>query len=167
MFERNPVDNKAETKIAVEISLADGSMVAGRTVLGPGKGVHKLLDGQDGFLYVDGFDGEGAFIPKSDIKGLKVISPGKPNAMHLSVPDARNFEPYRVLGLEKNASFDEIKDAYHRLTKIYHPDRFASIELPHEVKTYIDAMAKNVNAAFRALKHAGQKAEPIYTRSAS
>lgn len=166
MFERNPVDNKAEALIAVEVLLADGTVVAGRTVLGPGKGVHKLLESPDGFLYVDGFDGEGAFIPKAQIKSLKVVSPGKPNAMHLSVPDARNFDPYRILGLEKGASFDDIKDAYHRLTKIYHPDRFASIELPREVRSYVDAMTKNVNAAFRALKHVGQKAEPIYTRSA-
>ena len=166
MFERNPVDNKAETLIAVEVSLDDGSKITGRTVLGPGKGVHKLLESQDAFLYVDGFDGEGAFIPKTGIKGLKVIAPAKSNALHLSVPDARNFDPYRVLGLEKGASFDDIKDAYHRLTKIYHPDRFASVELPREVKNYIEGMAKNVNAAFRALKHVGEKSQAIYTRAA-
>lgn len=164
MFERNPVDNKAECLIAVEIALADGSRIAGRAVLGPGKGVHKLLEGDDAFLYVDGFDGEGAFVPKSEIKGMKVIAPGRPSAMNLSIPDARNFEPYRVLGLEKGASADDIKAAYHQLSKRYHPDRYANTGLPQEVGAYLEAMAKSVNAAYRALKHVGNKTEPIYSR---
>lgn len=164
MFERNPVDNKTESLIAVEIALADGSKASGRAVLGPGKGVHKLLEDKDGFLYIDGFDGEGAFIPKSDIRGMKVLSPGKPSAMNLSIPDARNFDPYRVLGLEKDASADAIKAAYHRLTKLYHPDRYANVGLPQEVAAYLEGMAKTANAAYRALKHVGKKAEPIYER---
>ncbi len=164
MFERNPVDNKTECLIAVEIALTDGSRVAGRAVLGPGKGVHKLIEDREGFLYVDGFDGEGAFVPKSDIKGLKVLAPGKPTALNLSIPDARNFEPYRVLGLEKDASIDDIKAAYHRLTKLYHPDRYASVGLPQEIGAYLEAMAKSVNAAYRALQHVGRKSQPIYER---
>jgi hypothetical protein len=164
MFERNRVDNRAETLIAVEITLADGNVVAGRAVLAPGKGVHKLLDGDDSFVYIDSFAGEGHFIPKTDIRGLKVLTSIKSQTVALPVPDARNFDPYRVLGLEKGASFDEIREAYHRLAKIYHPDCYASIELPREIKTYVEGMSKNINAAFVALKHLGQKSQPIYTR---
>jgi DnaJ-domain-containing protein 1 len=164
MFERNPVDNKAETLIAVEVAMADGSKVAGRAVLAPGKGVHKLLEGEGAFVYVDGFDGEGAFLPKAEIRGLKVIQPGKPQATALSIPDARHFDPHRILGLQKGASFEEIRDAYHRLSKLYHPDLYASVALPKEVKTYLDAMSKNVNAAFRALRYVGEKQAPVYTR---
>jgi hypothetical protein len=166
MFERNPVDNRTETMVAVEVALADGSKIAGRAVLGPGKAVHKLLDGADAFIYVDGFDGEGAFVPKADIRGLKVMQTGRPSALSLSVADARTFEPYRVLGLTKGASFDDIRAAYHTLTKIYHPDRFASADLPREVKAYIEAMSKNVNAAYRALRYIGDKQPAVYERGA-
>lgn len=166
MFERNRVDNRAETLIAVELSLADGSTLAGRAVLSPGKGVHKLLEGEDAFIYVEGFNGEGAFVPKAEIKGLKIIAPGRMQMAALHIPDARNFDPHRVLGLEKGASFEQIREAYHRLSKIYHPDRYAAVELPREVKVYLDAMTQNVNAAFRALRYVGQKQEPVYSRGA-
>lgn len=164
MFERNRVDNRAETLIAVEVTLADGSAVSGRAVLSPGKGVHKLLEGDEGFIYIDSFAGEGHFIPKTDIRGLKVLTSIKSQTVTLAIPDARNFDPYRVLGLEKGAAFDAIREAYHRLSKLYHPDRYASVELPREVKTYLEGMSKNVNAAFVALKHVGQKSEPVFTR---
>lgn len=164
MFERNRVDNRAETLVAVEIAMADGSSVAGRAVLAPGKGVHKLFDGEEGFIYLDVFDGEGQFIPKSEIRGLKVLTSMKSQTVALPIPDARNFDPYRVLGLEKGASFNDIRDSYHRLSKLYHPDNYAAVELPREVKSYIDGMSKNVNAAFHALKYVGQKSAPIYTR---
>ena len=164
MFERNPVDNKAEMLVAIEIALGDGSKIAGRAVLAPGKGVHKLLEGADAFIYVDSFDGDGAFVPKADIRGLTVIKPGKPAAMTLPIPDARTFDPYRVLGLEKGASFDEIQGAYHRLSKQYHPDLFASVKLPAEVQRYLESMAKNLNAAFQALRYVAEKQAPIYER---
>ena len=163
MFERNRVDNRAETLVAVEIALADGSTTAGRAVLSAGKGVHKLMDGDEAFIYVDGFDGEGRFIPKADIRGLKVLNAGRSQTITLPIPDARNFDPHRALGLEKGASFDDIRSAYHRLSKLYHPDAYASVVLPPEVKAYLDAMAKTTNAVFRALKYVGQKSQPIFT----
>jgi DnaJ domain len=164
MFERNRVDNRADTLVAVEVTLADGSKVAGRAVLAPGKGVHKLLDGEEGFIYLDVFDGDGSFIPKSDVRGLKVLTSIRSQTVALTVPDARNFEPYRVLGLDKGASFDDIREAYLRLSKLYHPDCYAGVELPREVRVYLEAMSKNINAAFHALRYIGQKSAPIYSR---
>lgn len=164
MFERNRVDNRAETLIAVEITMADGGVLAGRAVLPAGRGVHKLLDGEEAFLYVEGFEGGGNFVPTGDIRNVKVIAPPRNVATALFIPDARNFDPHRVLGLEKGASFEQIRDAYHRLSKVYHPDRYAAIDLPKEVKAYLEAMSKNVNAAFQALRYVGQKQQPIYSR---
>lgn len=167
MFERNRVDNRAETLVAVEITLADGSVIAGRAVLGPGKGVHKLLERDEAFLYVDAFDGEGTFVPKAEIKALKVLNSGRQQSLMLPISDARNFDPHRILGLDKSASFEAIRDTYHAMSKLYHPDRYAGVDLPPEVRAYLEGKAKSVNAAFRALKSLGQKSAPVFTKAPS
>ncbi len=164
MFERNPVDNRTDTLVAVAITLADDTEMAGRTPLPSKKGIHKLLDGDEAFIYLQTFDGDGMFVLKADVRAVKVIQTGRAGAARLITPDARAFDPYAVLGLEKGASFDEIRDVYHTMTKLYHPDRYVGVTLPSEVKSYMDDMARRVNAAFQALKHIGQKSQPIYSR---
>jgi DnaJ-domain-containing protein 1 len=152
MFERNPVDNTMTATVAVELTLADGALITGRAAMPPGRQVHKLLDGAEAFLFVETFAGEASFVPKADIKGLKLISPARPQPLRIAVTDASSFDPYKVLGLEKGAGLDAIKQAYHRLTKLYHPDAYAAVALPPEVAAYIDSRCKQVNAAFRVLK---------------
>ncbi|MEZ5844676.1 MAG: J domain-containing protein [Hyphomicrobiaceae bacterium] len=154
MFERNPVDNLSALTIAVEVTLADGRQLAGRAALAHGRSIHQLLDGSDGFLYLEGFDGDADFLPKADIRGLKVVrgSPAQPLVQPSAT--ARDIDPARVLGVARNAPWEDIRAAYHRLVKQYHPDRYAGLDLPPEVARYLDAMAKQVNLAFRLLKTA-------------
>jgi hypothetical protein len=42
----------------------------------------------------------------------------------------RSADPFRVLGLDHHAGVEDIRHAYVRLTKVYHPNRFA-LEDPH------------------------------------
>ena len=152
MFERNRVDNAAVVTVAVEITMDDGQVVTGRAALPPSRAVHKLLDGPDAFLYVDQFDGEGAFIPKAAIKALKLVTPVRTHTLYLPVIDATAFDPYKVLELAKGADWEAIKQAFHRLSKLYHPDMYANTMLPPEVATYLETRAKQINAAFRLLR---------------
>jgi DnaJ-domain-containing protein 1 len=152
MFERNPVDNASLVTVAVEITLDDGSVVTGRAALPPSRAIHKLLDGTDPFLFVDQFDGDSAFIPKSAIKALKVVTPVKMQTLYLQPGDASTFDPYKTLGLAKGATWDDIRGAYHRLAKLYHPDVYSAVTLPPEVSNYLDGRAKQINTAFRLLK---------------
>ncbi|MGN0667187.1 MAG: DnaJ domain-containing protein [Huintestinicola sp.] len=57
-------------------------------------------------------------------------------------------DPYAVLGVDRNASDDEIKKAYRKLVKQYHPDL-------HPDDAAAAAKMSEVNAAYEQLKEGG------------
>ena len=56
-------------------------------------------------------------------------------------------DPYSILGVDRNASEDEIKKAYRKLSRKYHPD--ANINNPH--KDEAEAKFKEVQQAYRQI----------------
>ena len=53
-----------------------------------------------------------------------------------------------VLGLEYGANNDEIKNAFHILAKVWHPDRFESDQ---KLRTIAEEKLKEFNSAFHLL----------------
>ncbi|MGF1650188.1 MAG: DnaJ family molecular chaperone [Hyphomicrobiaceae bacterium] len=154
MFERTPVDNFSVHTVLVEISLDDGTARIGRAALEQGRSVHALLNGSGPFLYVESLDGDADFLPKARIAALKLVKPIEPRVLNQPSLDASRFDPARVLGVSSTAPWSEVHAAYRDLVKLYHPDRFASVDLPPEVAAYLDAKAKQITLAFRLLKSA-------------
>jgi hypothetical protein len=62
---------------------------------------------------------------------------------------------YRLLDLEPDASFDEVRRAYHDLTKVWHPDRFG-----HDVplRRRAEEKLKAINEAFATIREAREGA---------
>jgi DnaJ like chaperone protein len=58
-------------------------------------------------------------------------------------------DPYTVLGLERNASPEEIKSAYRRLANKYHPDRVT--HLGEEFRELAEKRFKDIQEAYQAL----------------
>ena len=69
------------------------------------------------------------------------MSPAGPNA------DGPNL--YQVLGLPRSASAREIREAYHRLARLLHPDRAAS--RPANEQQLSERRMREVNAAYAVL----------------
>lgn len=53
-------------------------------------------------------------------------------------------DPYKVLGVSKNATDEQIKHAYHELARKYHPDRYTNSDLADLAKEKM----QEVNAAY-------------------
>ncbi len=57
-------------------------------------------------------------------------------------------DPYKVLGVAPNASDDEIKTAYRKLARKYHPDKYADSDL----KDLADEKMKEINSAYEEIQ---------------
>ena len=56
-------------------------------------------------------------------------------------------DPYQILGLTREASDDEVKKAYHKLTREYHPDTLIAHGLPQEFIDLANEKMATINAA--------------------
>jgi hypothetical protein len=171
MFERNRADSLEYGTVAIQATLADGSEITGKVVVPASRGLLEVLNGASAFIEFEPFEGERSFIAKASLNAVRMIAGPRAPALAQRLRDLDGFDPHSVLGLQRGASWDEVRSAYHRLAKIYHPDRYATAELPEEVVTYLQAMARRVNAAHTALEpvyvqkkhHAANRQQPIYT----
>jgi hypothetical protein len=168
MFDRNKIDNVPGLGgIPVEVALLDSTIARGKLLVPMGKGVADILNGAGAFIEFEPYGGERSFLAKAQLASVKPVSVPKAPNLGARLSDPGGFDPYAVLGLTAGASREELRQAYFRLAKAYHPDRYATAELPEEVRDYLAAMARRINAAHAALevplKRQAQLEEPIFT----
>lgn len=63
-----------------------------------------------------------------------------------------NEDYYEILGVSKDASKADIKTAYRKLSRLYHPDVYSSKDLPPEIIKDFEAKLVKINEAYDALK---------------
>jgi hypothetical protein len=154
---------------SVEIVLEDGHELQGTVLVPPGRTLAELLNGSTSFIEFQPLDGERMFVAKAALHAVKPLNvPAKPD-LWAGPTEGSSFDPYAVLGLKQSASREEVRDAYLALAKIYHPDRYATAELPSEVREYLSVMARRINAAYdvwqSAQKKQAARQEPVFTKA--
>jgi len=167
MFERNRVDrlNEPERSTSnVEVTLDDGEIIRGRMHFPPTRSLGDELNNASGFVDLEVQDGERLFLAKGSIQSVKPQQIPRVDQLNRTQAKSEQFNPWTVLGVAETAGKDEIREAYHRLVKQYHPDRFANTELPREVKEYLNAMSRRVNSAYSSLA-GGIKRDPVPART--
>ncbi len=148
----NGRDDKA-SRTPVFLTLADNSLLTVSIRLPLSNRLADALNSADAFLDVLSPSGQQQFVAKSAIRSVR--SANVPKADHLDAekgaPGTASFDPYAVLKVPKEASKEDIRHAYHRMARLYHPDRIASFDLPPEVMDYVRAMLVRINLAFEQI----------------
>jgi len=168
MFERNRIDNVPDTSaVPVEVAYTDGAVHKGKLLVPVGRTVGDALNGAGSFLEFEPYGGERSFVAKAQLASVKLVGVPKLPNLESRVRDLDGFDPHAVLGLGVGATREDIHQAYVALAKIYHPDRYATAELPDEVRDYLATMARRINTAYTALevpqKRQAARPEPIFT----
>lgn len=138
----------------VALTLTDDMVVTVAVRMPLSNKLGDALNGPDLFLDVLTASGEQQFIAKSDVRSVRSMEMPKADQIDLDARQAglSNLDPHVILNVGKEATLDEIKHAYHRMARLYHPDRIASYELPEEIKDYARAMLVRINLAFEQLR---------------
>jgi hypothetical protein len=172
MFERNRIDNAPETiAVPVEIGLVTGEQVKGKLMVPVGRSPLEFLNSLGAFVEFEPYGGERQLLAKTQIAAMHLAGVPKSPALNTPHAGAADFDPYAILGVSRGCSRDEVRQAYLRLSKTYHPDCYSGVALPDEVKTYLETMARRLNAAYAALEQAQRtvnktpmpRYEPIFT----
>ncbi|MEM8686032.1 MAG: J domain-containing protein [Pseudomonadota bacterium] len=144
--------NSADKKISIlaTLTLSDGRELTGKVILGASSDLTRTLNGESLFLEFETHAGVRSMIAKGSIVEIQEINVPKARKLNCGT-DLSGFDPHEVLGLSSTASKKQVRSAYLDLAKQYHPDRFASMELPEEVVAYLDAKSRRVNSAYALL----------------
>ena len=97
---------------------------------------------------------------KADLSKAKELDPnnakidGYMNEANQKADQARNRDYYQILGINRNATADEIKKAYRKLALKYHPDRNAESE---QTKKIAQRKFEDVSDAYSVLSDPKKK----------
>ncbi|MFT3988086.1 J domain-containing protein [Aestuariivirga sp.] len=148
--------SNAENKISralIAIMLNDGSTSTVSVKLPLSGKLSEAINNADHFIDVMDSDNRQAFISKHAIRRVDLIDVPKINQLNQQrrTTDKNHFDPYAVLGVERGASPEAIRAAYHQQAKRYHPDRMATLDLPKEMTDYAAAMLVRINLAYEQI----------------
>ena len=130
------------------ITLLDGRRMRGNMMVPRDKSLADVFNMPTPFFDFEDFDQGPMVIAKSSITSLRPHTLPAADQLDKKLTQLDKSDPYRILGLAKAATKDEIRAAYLGLARLYHPDRFAAIDMPPEMAEYVDAMARRINIAY-------------------
>lgn len=89
----------------------------------------------------------------STIRAEYHFSRDKKTGKVVSMPDNSNIaQAYAILNLSPNASNEEIKQAYRRLTSMHHPDKLVAKGLPEEMLKIAEDKTREIRLAYDRIR---------------
>ena len=152
---QSSANDDALIRMPVRIEMLDGSrmdvsLISPRALMK----LFDLINREEKFMDAELSSGERIAIAKVGIKSVKSRDIPKGKNLRELTEDKSGFDPYKILEVTAQSDANAVRQAYLVLVRQYHPDRFASVELPKEVSEYLTIMLKRINAAYDMLAHA-------------
>lgn len=145
--------------VAVEIRLSDGSTAKGKLWAAANKSLADTLNGASPFLEFTPYGAEKPqYLSRAHILTIAAIEIPKSVPLHERRGSGDADDPHHILGIEPGSAWHCVREAYIALAKAYHPDRFAGVTLPNEVREYLGVRASRINAAYAVLEDAMRQA---------
>jgi DnaJ domain len=152
MLDRNRSSNSTEMSEApVRIVLADGRELNGLIAMPATTRLDAFINNAAAFLAFTDHEGVMQFIAKSQIAAIRPVVVPRTSQLSRRLAEGTTFDPYDVLEVERGSGAGAIRQAYVMKARLYHPDRFAGIDLPREMAAYLKGMQQRINLAYEAL----------------
>lgn len=152
MFERQRTAATARTnRQQVKLTMTDGEAIHAGVALPLSGRLFDAMNNADGFLDIETAEGQPYFVAKHTVRKVEPVEIPKADQLLRRTAEVSVFDPYAVLGVAKTAGPEAIKHAYHAMARKYHPDRFATFDLPQEMHDYASAMLVRINLAYEQL----------------
>jgi len=130
-------------KIDVQVELHNGTQLLGVLFLRRDQRMSDLLNDQRDFLPLETTDGLIINLAKAYV--AKVVQLGQ------VATSRESTDPYLILGVDKNASDDEVRKTYLRRVQNYHPDVIHGAGLPPEFVDLANTQMARINDAYQRI----------------
>ena len=159
MFERYNQAQAPSRAIAVQIILNDGESLKGRLLSRNGSNLVELMNGERAFVEFETYDGNMIILGKASVQQVLPLEVPSARELEQAQRQIERFDPFAILGISRDADSETVREAYRDMVKLYHPDRYAGMELPREVLNYMASVSKRINAAFATVSQLVQERE--------
>ncbi len=150
-------DIRAKKKALLHIELHSGTSFDGYVFLSQGERLSDLInDGRNFIPFEDLNEGTLMLIAKDTIA---IIVPKDSKAQRPAGRSMKSENPYRVLGVTRESSIEEIKNVYREKARDFHPDRFAPDKYPYEIIEFANEMMNRLNQSFQTIS--AEKESPL------
>jgi DnaJ-domain-containing protein 1 len=140
--------------LKVLLETADGKSVESELMMFHSETLADAMNSPIAFLELRDAAGKSSLIAKSFIQRIFPKADDEPAAGE--EPDLGRVrlhaqDPYLILDIPVSASDDDVRNAYLKLVRAYHPDKLASMDLPPAILDYGEEILKKINAAYELI----------------
>jgi hypothetical protein len=138
--------------LAVDIVLDDGTPMKGNILMPRDKNLRDLFNASELFFEFECFRLGPMVLSKSSVRSVRQNTVPAGDQLEKRLKSLERSDPFQILGVERNANREAVRQAYITMARNYHPDRFMRIDMPGEMVEYVNAMARRINHAYSELQ---------------